>query len=287
MGILLICIHDLATPFHRGFQCNDESIRYPYKESTVSSGICYSFGSGINVLLILALEYIVLINNDPGNNSNSSSTQANRDEPRPFQARIYIRNVYCRLLVWLFGSIASELLTDISKFTIGRLRPHFIDICRPEIITEAGRLPLHAYCANTKDPFKYLTNYICTGPEDKQRDARLSFLSGHSSYSAFSAVYAVIYIQTQLDVTKLGLMKSAFQVLIISAAYYTGLSRVSDYKHHWQDVLAGLTLGTVVATSVARYVWPHFHKNYTKLWLNATPRPQPVQSGEELSSFSY
>ena len=30
-------------------------------------------------------------------------------------------------------------------------------------------------------------------------------------------------------------------------ALLCGMSRVSDYKHHWSDVLAGLILGTLVA----------------------------------------
>ena len=32
----------------------------------------------------------------------------------------------------LFGAIATNAFTDMSKFTIGRLRPHFLTICKPD-----------------------------------------------------------------------------------------------------------------------------------------------------------
>uniref|UniRef100_A0A6G1SHL5 Putative phosphatidate phosphatase n=1 Tax=Aceria tosichella TaxID=561515 RepID=A0A6G1SHL5_9ACAR len=278
LGILLICIHDFATPFRRGFQCDDETIRYPYKDSTVSSGVCYLFGSGVNVALILILEYVNLAFNDTTNDPANHETGG-------FQMKVYLRNIYCRLILWLFGAITSELMTDITKVTAGRLRPHFISVCRPIVRTASGEIALDEYCFKAK--YEYITEYYCSGDASKQRDARLSFLSGHSSYSAYSAIFAVTYIQSTLDITKLGLIKPALQVLLISTAVYTGLTRVSDYKHHWQDVLAGLTLGTTIAAFVNAFMWPPLYRVYYKLVRGPSVPSEHGEAGEELNRFSY
>lgn len=186
VGVLLICIHELASPFVRGFNCDDETIRYPHKDSTVSSRICYIGGSGINIIFILALEYQLLI------------SQGEQNEP--FNAKLYLRNVYCRLIVWFFGAISSELLTDISKVTAGRLRPHFIDVCKPVIVLGQNKeASLDDYCASSNQRYQYITDYYCSGDPAKIRDTRLSFMSGHSSYSAYSAAFAVVSISTIIN----------------------------------------------------------------------------------------
>lgn len=95
-----------------------------------------------------------------------------------------------------------------------------------------------------------------------------------------------------MDVASYGLVKPALQVLFTSAAFYTGLTRVSDYKHHWQDVLAGLTLGTSVAAIVSNYLWPAYSKTYAKFFRNGPTTTQRVGDddhlgGEELNRVSY
>jgi phosphatidate phosphatase len=55
-------------------------------------------------------------------------------------------------------------------------------------------------------------------------------------------------LQARIKTSKYGIPKSFFQFLVIVMAAYCALSRISDYKHHWSDVLAGTLLGITVAT---------------------------------------
>lgn len=46
------------------------------------------------------------------------------------------------------------------------------------------------------------------------------------------------------------LLKHTLQLLAVLAAVFTASTRVSDYKHHWSDVLSGLLIGTIAACVV-------------------------------------
>jgi phosphatidate phosphatase len=54
------------------------------------------------------------------------------------------------------------------------------------------------------------------------------------------------------------LLRHFLQVVVLYAAIFISASRVSDYKHHWSDVLGGAVLGTVVAVMVVSEVG-YFH----------------------------
>lgn len=57
-------------------------------------------------------------------------------------------------------------------------------------------------------------------------------------------------MQARVKTAKYGLARSLFQFFIIAMAVFCALSRVSNYKHHWSDVLAGTILGIVTATII-------------------------------------
>lgn len=92
-----------------------------------------------------------------------------------------------------------------------------------------------------------------------------------------------------MNIFEYGLIKPACQVLIVAAAFYTGLTRVSDFKHHWQDVLTGLLQGTSVAIIVALILWPSVLRMYAKYLKPAASNKEAgdEQIGEELNTVSY
>jgi len=247
IGIPLLCLYFSGKPFRRGFYCDDTSIRYPFKESTISSGLLYVYAIGIPVIIISVVE-LVRYTNSVGDLrwlTGSNNTQLLN----------FLWITYNELVVWAFGALASQFCTDIAKYSIGRLRPHFLDICRP-IGLDTSLCPpnLHIY--------RYVEDYECQNYESsyRVRDARLSFMSGHSSFSAYSMVFSAIYIQYRVKWQALSLLRPLVQMSLIYLAIYTGFSRISDYKHHWSDVLIGLIQGTLVAIITSHYVGRYFRR---------------------------
>ena len=45
----VLLLHLLGKPFQRGFYCDDASIRYPFKESTVTNTVLYCYGLGLPI----------------------------------------------------------------------------------------------------------------------------------------------------------------------------------------------------------------------------------------------
>ncbi|KAK9497329.1 hypothetical protein O3M35_004668 [Rhynocoris fuscipes] len=217
-----------GVPYERGFFCDDESIMFPYKSSTVPNIAMYIIGIGFPVCFMIFSERLAV-----------RDTTDERLHNYLFGRRIplWVTNSYKIVGVFLFGAACSQLTTDIAKYMIGRLRPHFIDVCNPDID-----------CKLPANQFRYITEFTCR-PTDPSllKDARLSFPSGHSSFSAYTMVYLAIYVHAKLKWNGCYLLKNLLEFACISIAWMVGLSRVTDYKHHWTDVTAGFIIGTITA----------------------------------------
>lgn len=100
----------------------------------------------------------------------------------------WLYSVYNNVLWFLFGAASSQLTTDIGKYTIGRLRPHFLDICKPNVD-----------CANEDNKIRYIEDFTCQGDMQKKfTDTRLSFPSGHSSLSFYCMIYLAVSLHVNL-----------------------------------------------------------------------------------------
>lgn len=56
-----------------------------------------------------------------------------------------------------------------------------------------------------------------------------------------------LYVQARLAAKWARLLRPTIQFFLVAFAVYVGYTRVSDYKHHWSDVVVGLLQGALVA----------------------------------------
>ena len=64
----------------------------------------------------------------------------------------------------------------------------------------------------------------------------MSFPSGHASFSAYTMLYLVLYLQRRMKWSGSNLIRPTIQIKALMFTWYTGLSRITDYKHHWFDL---------------------------------------------------
>ena len=68
-------------------------------------------------------------------------------------------------LRWYFiGLLITLIITDTAKIIVGRLRPNFIDVCKPDF-TQFN-------CTDVYGNPVYVTNYVCTGDPGMVPDTR-------------------------------------------------------------------------------------------------------------------
>lgn len=63
----------------------------------------------------------------------------------------------------------------------------------------------------------------------------------------FSCVCVQLYVQARMQGKWTRLVRPTIQFFLVAFAFYVGYTRVSDYKHHWSDVLIGLLQGALIA----------------------------------------
>merc|ERR1712029_772885 len=109
----------------------------------------------------------------------------------------------------------------------------------------------------------YVTKFTCLNDDvSRVHDARLIFPSGHSSAAFYSCVFTALYLKVKTRSHSSMVLLN--QIFLLSYAWYCALTRVSDYKHHPTDVLAGGILGSVVAFYFINVLQKIFSSKVTK-----------------------
>ncbi|KAM8793354.1 phospholipid phosphatase 1-like [Eudromia elegans] len=150
-GLPFAILNSRRIPFQRGVFCSDDSIRYPYKEDTIS----YKLLAGI--LIPFCITVIIV--------GETLSVSYNHLHSNSFVRNSYIATIYKAIGTFIFGAAASQSLTDIAKYSIGRLRPHFLAVCQPD-------------WARINCTLGYVENYFCQGDKAKINEGRHGLITG-------------------------------------------------------------------------------------------------------------
>ncbi|XP_064826729.1 phospholipid phosphatase 2-like [Oncorhynchus masou masou] len=215
----------MYSPYQRGIYCDDESIRYPYRRDTISHRAMAAVTIPSSIVIITTGEAYLVYSKRLHSNSNFNQ---------------YMSALYKVVGTFLFGAAVSQSLTDLAKFTIGRPRPNFLSVCNPTV------------CSG------YMLQLNCTGNPRNVTESRLSFYSGHSAFGMYSMLFLALYVQARMQGKWTRLVRPTVQFFLVAFALYVGYTRVSDYKHHWSDVLVGLLQGTLIAVLNVCYVSDFF-----------------------------
>ncbi|XP_053954198.1 putative phosphatidate phosphatase [Anastrepha ludens] len=231
--------------FQRGFFCADLSLRYPYRECTITIPMLLIYTLLLPMLFICVVEIMRIC--------------------KCFRLRKYVTNLARSLATFSFGFIATYLTTELAKNVVGRLRPHFYTACQPRLadgtscesayqqLVGGGVYVEHYYCSNRNLSARQL------------RELHVSFPSAHSSLSFYAMLLLCFYLHAVWrgrGTTRV--LRHILQFLLLLVACYIALSRVRDYWHHWSDVLAGALLGLVYAVLTAVYVGRMLRPTFTE-----------------------
>lgn len=232
---------DTLPTFHRGFFCNDASIRFPYKPELISTKFIIAISVPLPVLIIFLSEFIFSKNHGLVPTGGSSP--------------LWLSRAFRLSILFIFGGVATAVLTDTGKAVLGWPRPNFIDVCRPNVTCDPLSMEFHE-------------DYICLGDQKESLKARHSFPSGHASVTAYVAVFLSVYFQTTYITPTAFLLRPLLQLFVITLSWLAGLSRVSDNMHHGMDVIAGFILGVLVASFVLYTSYPYIESNCFSMSLN-------------------
>ncbi|XP_061555421.1 phospholipid phosphatase-related protein type 1 isoform X3 [Phycodurus eques] len=148
-----------------------------------------------------------------------------------------IRRVIRFIGVFAFGLFATDIFVNAGQVVTGGLSPYFLSVCKPNYTGTECRLN-HQFITNSN---------ICTGNPIIVGNARRSFPSKDASLSVYSAVYLTMYITSTIKTKSSRLAKPVLCLGTLCSAFLTGLNRVSEYRNHCSDVVAGFILGSAVA----------------------------------------
>ncbi|KAJ2714194.1 hypothetical protein H4R19_001857 [Coemansia spiralis] len=198
-------------PFHREFSLTDKSIQYSHMPDSVP------FYAAVLLAFVFPLAIILFWTG---------------------VLRRSFHDMNAGVLGLCMALVLNMMVTNTVKNLAGRLRPDFIARCNldPTQVSEPD--------------IGLLTSAVCRQTDEKLLlDGMRSFPSGHTSFAFAGLGFIALWLGGHLNIGDCrGRTYKAFVMLTpLLGALLIGISRTKDYRHHWQDVLAGALLGAAMA----------------------------------------
>lgn len=257
-------------PVKRGFFCDDENLKHPVLHETITTGAC--FGIWASVILVTVLPVEILYHKVYA----TCETSYKIFGTLPW---VFVE-LYRILGFFSVGALCSVVTTELTKFKVGRLRPYFLTLCHPNMSK--------ATCLDGNELQQYIEDYKCS-PEASAKaikEASKSFYSGHASFSFYCATFLIVFLHARLSgrptsqpskgdgvdyrtsenthvrasrclrifFRGLRIMRPFLQFGAFMLAFFIALTRITDFKHHPTDVIAGGLFGACFAVIILTFV---------------------------------
>ena len=171
--------------------CADESLKHPNIPEEISVGNCVIIWICIVVFFLILIEVLHFRAYKYEEWEQLISAQRSGENWHCLgRIPLVVVELYRMLGYFFIGALGALLTTEMAKYKIGRLRPYFLTVCNIDLTREL--------CHDSFGYNKFVTKYECDFTnKDEVREARKSFLSGHSSFSFYCATFLMIYFQVK------------------------------------------------------------------------------------------
>lgn len=208
------------------FKLNNTHIAKSYVANEVMSGVEVIFLSTFMTALIVAwhcLLGVLSLRKVKDIDIKGSSVNTNKTRPRFMTNERHLLHVslLCMTLILTINGVVTNCL----KLLIGNLRPDFLDRCQPNL-------------ADVKDANAWVTLDICQqSNKGILYEGLKSTPSGHSSFITSGMGFLFLWQSYFISGPKIRHIWCPIVAIIVM------ISRLTDHRHHWYDVLSGSFLG--------------------------------------------
>ncbi|KAH8406312.1 hypothetical protein KR215_010956 [Drosophila sulfurigaster] len=255
--VALVVLPQQLQTVQRGFHCSDASLHYPYRQAWLTKIHLTIVVVALPAAFILVVEML-----------RAAFVPSSAELKQRFVfvgARIpsFISECYKIVGVYLFGLGLTLLVIRVTKYSTGRLRPYFFDVCQPkwsaedDLEEEDDQQLLSCELLSPGNATSYIEDYKCTefaASLELLSLVRHSFPSGFATSTSYAMFFLIYYAQARLFAPWLRLLRSTLQLACGAIALLVCLERISTNQNHISDAAAGFFLGATLASFVAVFV---------------------------------